>query len=371
MADRPINLLEYEARAQQRLARPAFDYYQSGAHDELTLRDNRAAYERWRLAYRVLVDVSTRDLSARVLDTPIAMPILVSPTAFQRMAHPDGELATARAAGSMGTIMMLSSLSTTAVEDVVEAASGPVWFQLYVYRDREATAGLVRRVEAAGCAALVLTVDAPVLGRRERDVRNRFALPPELSVQNMLPAGYGDVPPQQAESGLASYFADLIDPSLCWDDLRWLRELTTLPIILKGVVRPDDAVRAAEAGVAAVVISNHGGRQLDGSIATLDALPGIARALDQHGHGGAELLLDGGIRRGTDVVKALALGAHAVCVGRPVLWGLASEGQAGVEHVLGLLRDELDLAMALCGAPKVGALTRDLLVPPADGRPLG
>jgi 4-hydroxymandelate oxidase len=274
------------------------------------------------------------------------------------MAHPDGELATVRAAGAAGTIMILSSLSNTDVEDVCAAATGPVWFQLYVYRDRAATEGLVRRAEAAGCDAIVLTVDAPLLGRRERDVRNRFHLPDGLTVKNMLPAGYGEVPMQaDPESGLAAYFASLIDPSLDWDDVAWLRETTKLPLVLKGIVRADDAARAVRVGAAAIVVSNHGGRQLDTSVATIDALPAIAEAVA----GRVDVLVDGGVRRGTDVVKALALGAKAVCVGRPVLWGLAVGGQGGVEHVLALLRDELDLAMALCGAPTVEAITPDLV----------
>ena len=358
MASEPINLLEYEAHAQQRLERNAFDYYVSGAHDELTLRDNRVAYDRRRLAYRVLVDVSERDPKTTVLGHPISLPVMIAPTAFHRMAHPDGECATVRAAGAAGTVMILSSLSNTPVEEVVAAATGPVWFQLYVYRDRKATEGLVRRAEAAGCKALVLTVDAPQLGRRERDVRNRFHLPEGLSVANMLPAGYGAVDEPPAESGLAAYFAGLIDPSLTWDDIAWLRELTELPLLLKGVVRADDAARAAEAGVAGIVVSNHGGRQLDTSIATIDALPSIVDAVA----GRAEIVLDGGIRRGTDVIKAVALGAKAVCVGRPVLWGLAVDGQAGVERVLGILREEIDLAMALCGTPNVDSMTRDLVV---------
>lgn len=352
----PINLFEYELRARANLPRAAFDYYVSGAHDELTVTDNRAALDRIRLLYRVLVDVGQRDASTSVLGSPVAMPVLLAPTAFHRLAHPDGELASARAAGSAGTIMILSSLSNTDVEDVCAAATGPVWFQLYVYRDRTATEGLVARAEAAGCRAIVLTVDAPLLGCRERDVRNRFHLPEGLSVKNMLPAGYGAVA-EQAGSGLAAYFASLIDPTLDWDDIAWLRSKTSLPIVLKGIVRPDDAARAAQVGAAAIVVSNHGGRQLDGSVATIDALPAIAAAID----GRLEILIDGGIRRGTDVVKALALGARAVCVGRPVLWGLAVDGQAGVEHVLALLRDELDLAMALCGAPNVAACTPDLI----------
>jgi 4-hydroxymandelate oxidase len=353
----PINVVEYEAQAQARLEPSAFDYYVCGADDEVTLRDNRAAYERLRLAYRVLVDVSRVEPATTVLGSRVALPVLVAPTAFHRMACEEGERATVRAAGAAGTIMILSALSNTAVEEVVAAATGPVWFQLYVYRDRTATAGLVRRAEAAGCEAIVLTVDAPRLGRRERDARNRFHLPAGLTVENLLPAGYGEVARPPSESGLAAYFASLIDPTLSWDDVAWLRGLTRLPILLKGIVRADDAAKAVAVGAAGVVVSNHGGRQLDGSIATIDALPEIAAAVG----GRIEVLMDGGIRRGTDVLKALALGARAVCVGRPVLWGLAVNGQAGVEHVLGLLREELERAMALCGAPTVAAITRDLV----------
>src|SRR5215203_5827555 len=356
----PINLFDLEAIAREKLPRDAYDYYASGAHDEVTLRENRAAYDRLSLAYRVLVDVSRREMATTVLGQPVSMPLLVAPTAFHRLACPEGELATVRAAGAAGTVMILSTLSTTAVEEVVAAASGPVWFQLYVYRDRQATEGLVRRAEAAGCQALVLTVDAPFLGRRERDVRNRFRLPPGLAVANMLPAGYGDVPPAIADSGLAAYFAYLLNPSLSWPDVAWLQSLTSLPVVVKGIVRPDDALRAAEAGAAGIVVSNHGGRQLDTAPATIDVLPEIADALAARGHK-IEILMDGGVRRGTDVLKALALGARAALLGRPILWGLAADGEAGAAWVLRLLRDELDLAMALAGAPTLADITRDLV----------
>jgi 4-hydroxymandelate oxidase len=352
-----LNLMDLERLALGRLSALARDYYASGADDEVTLRENRAAFERLRLHYRVLVDVSRRELSTAVLGTPISMPIVVAPTAFQRLAHPDGELATVRAAGAAGTLMILSTLSTTAVEEVTAAATGPVWFQLYVYRDRAATAALVQRVEAAGCKALVLTVDAPLLGRRERDVRNRFALPPGLSIENMHAHGMGAVGSDLPDSGLAAYFASLLDPALTWKDLEWLRSITRLPVIVKGVVRPDDARRAISHGASAIVVSNHGGRQLDTSPATISVLPAIADAVA----GQAEILLDGGVRRGTDVVKALALGARAVLIGRPVLWGLTVAGQAGVSAALGMLRAELDLALALCGCPHVGGLDRDLV----------
>jgi 4-hydroxymandelate oxidase len=356
----PINVFELEAIAREKLPRDAYDYYASGAHDEATLRANRAAYDRLSIAYRVLVDVSRRDLATTVLGEPVALPLLVAPTAFHRLATAEGERATARAAGAAGTVMILSTLSNTAVEEVVAAATGPVWFQLYVYRDRKATEGLVRRAEAAGCRALVLTVDAPVLGRRERDVRNRFHLPPGLAVANLLPEGYGDLPEARNDSGLAAYVSSLIDPSLSWRDLAWLRSLTALPLVIKGIVRPDDALRAADLGAAAIVVSNHGGRQLDFSPATLDVLPEIAEALAAAGHA-TELLIDGGVRRGTDILKAVALGAKAALVGRPILWGLAADGEAGAARALQILRDELDLAMALAGAPTVADITRDLV----------
>nr|MDQ3370125.1 alpha-hydroxy-acid oxidizing protein [Myxococcota bacterium] len=311
-----LNLAELETLARARLSQLAWDYYASGADDERCVRRNCEAYERIALHYRVLVDVARRDLETTVLGQRIAMPIAIAPTAFHKLAHRDGELATVRAAGDAGTLFVLSTLSNTAVEDVVAAATGPVWFQLYVYRDRAATEALVRRVEAAGCRALVVTVDAPLLGRRERDVKNRFALPPGLEIANLHGLGYARVPVASGESGLAAYFAEMLDPSLTWHAIEWLRSITHLPIVVKGIVRADDAVRAVEHGAAGIVVSNHGGRQLDAAPATIEVLPRIVDAVA----GRAELLLDGGVRRGADVVKALALGARAVLVGRPVLW---------------------------------------------------
>lgn len=355
-----LNLRELEAVAQAALPKMAWDYYASGADDERALRRSVEAFEELQLHYRVLVDVAVRSLATTVLGDKLALPIAIAPTAFHKLAHADGELATVRAAGDAGTLMILSTLSNTAVEHVVAAASGPVWFQLYVYRDRAATKALVERVEAAGCRALVLTVDAPLLGRRERDVRNRFGLPPELGVENLHASGYAPVPSAGTpDSGLAAYFADLLDPALTWDVLPWLRSITKLPILVKGIVRADDAVRAVERGAAGIVVSNHGGRQLDASPATIEVLPRIAEAVA----GRAELLLDGGVRRGADVIKAIALGARCVLVGRPVLWGLAAGGREGVGIALGILRRELDLAMALCGCAEVASITRDLVAP--------
>ena len=353
----PVNLLEYRAAAREVLPRMVYDYYAGGSWDEVTLRRNRSAWDEIRLAYRVLRDVSGRDPATTVLGRRLAMPVIVAPTAFHQMAHPEGEVATARAAGNAGTAMIVSTLSNRPIEQVTAAATGPVWFQLYVYKDRGATRELIARAEAAGCDALVLTVDAQIWGRRERDVRSGFSLPDDLEMSNLvadkrsLPAGVGG-------SGLAAYVESMFDPALAWRDLEWLRSLTRLPLVLKGIVHPDDARLAEERGVDAIVVSNHGGRQVDTAPATIEALPPVLDAL--HGH--CEVWLDGGVRRGSDVVKALALGARAVAIGRPVLWGLAVDGQAGVERVLALLRDELDTVMGLCGASTVADLGPDLLV---------
>jgi 4-hydroxymandelate oxidase len=348
---------ELEQLARERLSSMAYDYYASGARDEHTLRENVAAWSRLPLHYRVLRDVNARDPSTTVLGARVSMPVLVAPTAFHKLACPEGEAATARAAARARTVMILSSLSNTAVEDVCAAASGSVWFQLYVYKDRGATAALVARAEAAGARAIAVTVDAPLLGRRERDVRNRFHLPPGLRVENMTAAGYGEVGHSEGESGLASYVAEKLDPSLGWKDVAWLRSITRLPVLVKGLVRPDDALRALDAGVHGVVVSNHGGRQLDGAPPTASVLGPIADAVQ----GRLEVLVDGGVRRGTDVLRALCLGARAVLVGRPILWGLAVAGEEGALAVLETLRDELDQAMALAGCARVADATRDLI----------
>lgn len=389
MPDELLNLADYEFAARQRLERMVFDYYASGAMDEITLRENQRAFGRLRLRYRVLQAVSRRDLSISLLGRSLSLPVLVAPTAFQRMAHPDGELATARAAAAAGSVMVLSTLSNTAIEEVARAArqavmekggggtengegGTPLWFQLYVYRDRGVTEALVRRAEAAGCEAIAFTVDAPLWGRRERDVRNRFRLPKGLRVENLLPAGREAFPDSETDSGLAAYVASMFDPGLSWADLEWLCALTRLPVLVKGIVHPADARLAAEHGAAGVVVSNHGGRQLDSSLATIEALPGVAEAVaGVDRREGFCLILDGGVRRGTDVVKAIALGADAVAVGRPVLWGLAVAGEQGVAHVLTILRDELDLALGLCGCPSVAdvrAAGEDLALEPGTIR---
>ncbi|MBD2250160.1 alpha-hydroxy acid oxidase [Nostoc parmelioides] len=349
----PINLFEYEHLAKTHLSQMAFDYYISGAGDEITLQENRTVFERIKLRPRMLVDVSQINLTTSVLGQPLQLPLLIAPMAFQCLAHAEGELATAMAAASAGMGMVLSTLSTKSLEEVAEVGSkfsdSLQWFQLYIHKDRGLTRALVERAYAAGYKALCLTVDAPVLGQRERDRRNEFVLPPGLHLANLTTISGLDIPYAPGESGLLTYFAQQLNSALTWDDLEWLQSLSPLPLVLKGILRGDDAARALECGAKAIVVSNHGGRQLDGAIASLDALSEIVAAVN----GKAEVLLDGGIRRGTDIIKALAIGAQAVLIGRPILWGLAVGGQAGVSHVISLLQKELNVAMALMGCSQL------------------
>jgi 4-hydroxymandelate oxidase len=345
---------EFEAAARGRLPRMVFDYYAGGSGEESTLRENVKAFDRWIIRPRVLVDVSNVDTRTTVLGTQTPFPILLAPTAFQRMAHREGELATAQGAKDLDAIMVLSTISTVALEQVAETGVRG-WFQLYVLKDRDITAELVKRAHAAGYGAVMLTVDTPTLGRRLRDERNRFSLPPGIGLANLEGMGL----PDSTGSGLFSFFLDRHDASLSWEDVAWLRSLSPLPIVLKGIVTAEDARLAVESGVEAIVVSNHGGRQLDGAPAALDALPEVVEAAE----GRTEVLLDGGVRRGSDVFKALALGARAVMVGRPYLWGLAVDGAQGVQRVLEILRDDLMITMALAGRVRVTDIDRSAVAP--------
>lgn len=356
--DHAINLHRLAALAAERLPAMVHDYFAGGANDEVTLRASRHAWDEIALRYRVLRDVSSRSLETTILDRRHAWPVLVAPMAFQRLAHPEGEVAMARGCGRADTGMILSTLATQPLEAVRDAEVGVRWFQLYVYRDRQRTEHLVRRAELAGYEAIVVTVDAPMLGRRERDLLNGFHVPSTLPVPN-LDGEPRDLLATSAPtaSALARFVAEHWDPSLSWADIAWLTSITSLPILLKGIVRGDDAVLALDQGVAGVIVSNHGGRQLDTAVPTAQALPEVAAAMAGRG----TLLVDGGIRRGTDIVKALAMGADGVLLGRPALWGLAVAGEDGVVHTLDLLREELSLAMALCGAARIEDLTADLI----------
>jgi 4-hydroxymandelate oxidase len=361
-SERPLNVAAYEALAQQRLPRPVYDYYAGGAEDETTVRANRAAFERYSLRPRVLVDVSRIDASVRVGDDDVAFPILLAPAAFQCLADPEGELATARAAAAAGTIYVVSTLSNYSFEEIAAAAPhGRRWLQLYVFRDRSITEQLVRRAEGAGCRAICLTASVPVQGNRERDAHNRFGLPADLEIGNFRGLRQGRMPEAQG-SALLSFITAEFDPTLTWDALAWLRSITKLPVWVKGIMTAADARLAHEHGAAGVIVSNHGGRQLDGAQATLRALPDVTAAVADR----MPVLLDGGVRRGTDVIKALLLGARAVLIARPYLWGLAAGGEAGVAHVLELLRGEVERALALLGAPSLQHLDGALLSDGAD-----
>ncbi len=353
----PLNLFDIERLARERLAIGTADYFGGGAEDEVTLRANRAAFEEIFLRPRYLVDVSHRSLETTVLGTPLSMPVLIAPTGFQALAHADGELATARATAKAGTVMILSTFSTYSLEEVRGEVEGPLWFQLYVHKDRGLTTGLVERAESAGYEAIVLTVDVPVLGRRERDVRNEFVLPPDLRVANFDITQSAGLHDAGGESGLAAFHRGLRAPQFSWKELEWLVAKTRLPVILKGVLRGDDATLGVDHGAKGIIVSNHGGRQLDGAIPGIRALPEVVDAVGDR----VDVLVDGGIRRGTDILKAIALGARAVLIGRPAVWGLACAGEGGLTQVLEILRDEFDTAMALTGAPTVGAITRDLI----------
>ena len=353
-----FNLHELEPLAREVLREPIFDFIAGGAEDEVTLRRNRSAFEAIEFRPRVLVDVSAIDTSTTVLGNELPFPVMLAPVALQQLAHPDGELATARAAADAGTIMVLSTMSACAMEDVAAASTGLKWFQLYCYSDRGVTERLVRRAEAAGYQALVLTVDVPRLGRRERDFRYPPSFPAHVIPRNFLrEINIESIPPEAHGTALSAMAARLLDASLTWDTIAWLRSITSMPILVKGILTPEDAVLAVEHGCAGIVVSNHGGRQLDGAPAATAVLPEIAEVVA----GRAEIIIDGGVRRGTDVLKALALGAKAVLIGRPYVWGLALDGETGVARVLTMLRTEFELAMSLVGVTSVGQIGRSLV----------
>jgi 4-hydroxymandelate oxidase len=340
----PINIFEYEAIARSKMDPAHWDFIQGGSDDEVTLQSNRASLERIRLRPRVLVDVSAKVLDTRtsVLGTPVSMPLIVAPMAMHCLAHPEGECATAQAAGRANTLMIASTTATRSLEEIAQAASGPLWFQLYVYPTLDFAEELVHRAESAGYRAIVLTVDLPALGNREKDRRNNVEIPPPP----FLEANFVGVEKSGQEW-----------VTLTWESLSWLRSITSLPILLKGILTAEDALLAIEHGMDGIIVSNHGGRQLDTALASIEALPEIVKAIA----GRCEVYFDGGIRRGTDILKALALGAQAVLVGRPVLWGLAANGAEGAYHVLEILRKELELAMALSGRPTLASIDQTLV----------
>jgi isopentenyl diphosphate isomerase/L-lactate dehydrogenase-like FMN-dependent dehydrogenase len=377
---RAVTVDDLRRIARRRLPRAVFDFVEGGAGDELTVARNRAALERLLLEPRVLVDVSKREQATTVLGERVATPVLVSPTGMAGLCWPRGEVMAARGAHEAGTIYTLSTHASCSIEEVAAGAPGPLWFQLYVWQNRDLTRSFIERARAAGYRALVLTVDVPIVSRRERDLRNGFTVPPRVTVRNALDtlrrprwvrrvllgprltlANLVGAPgaPRTDIVTLGGVAHRQVDPSVSWADLAWFRGLWAGPLLLKGVLRAEDARRAVDHGVDGVIVSNHGGRQLDGAPASIETLPAIVDAVGTR----AEVLMDGGVRRGADVVRALALGARAVMIGRPYLYGLAAGGQAGVRRVLQILHGEVDHALALIGVPRVADLDRSVLRP--------
>ncbi|WP_044872130.1 alpha-hydroxy acid oxidase [Pseudomonas sp. LFM046] len=349
-------VVDYEPFARERMAPQAWAYLVGGAADELTLGDNLAAFGRVRLLNRVLEDLKGGHTRLQLCGLDLDYPILLAPVAFQKLAHPDGELASVLGASAMGAAMVVSTQASISLEAIAQAAQTPLWFQLYIQPDREFTRELVRRAEAAGYRALVVTVDAPVNGMRNREQRAGFTLPEGVEAVNLR--GMRNLPPSVAQPGASPLFGSpLLAHAPTWKDLEWLQSLTRLPVLVKGVMSARDAARAVVQGIAGIVVSNHGGRTLDTLPATLDVLPALAQAVA----GRVPLVLDGGVRRGTDVLKALALGASAVMIGRPYVHGLATAGASGVAHVLHMLRSELEVAMALTGCPTLAEIDASVI----------
>ena len=351
MSDLLLDIADYERKAADLLPAAYHAYVSGGVGDNLTMQGNLAAFDTIRLLPRVFRDVSHISTRAILMEEAYSFPLLTAPAAMNKLFHPDGELAIARACKAVGVGQVLSTMSTTAVEEVT-AMGHPVWFQLYLFKDRDLSERLIQRAENAGCKALVLTVDVPMIGLRANLIKAGFSTPSTMPFPNLVREG------EAMTEDLIRAVASNFDPGLTWADIAWIRERTPLPIWVKGILRPDDALRAVDAGIDGIIVSNHGGRQLDSVIATIDALPALANAVGSQ----VPLLLDGGIRRGTDILKALALGAKGVLVGRPPLWGLSVNGEEGVKNVLKIYKEEFTNVMAQCGCRSIADITQDLVM---------
>lgn len=350
-----FDLREFEIRASQKLPEPIFDFFSGGANDEITLKDNCNSYDDIKLLPRFLRNVEICNLSTKILGNNINSPILIAPMAFQKLAHPMGETATAIAASEHNIIMNVSTYSTSSFKEIKEVSTIPPWLQLYIYKDRNITKNLVQTAEKEGYGAIVLTVDAPYYGKRSRELKNSFIFPDTVKLKNLQDAGLSL--DKISARDLPRYLSSLLDPSITWKEVEWLRSITSLPILLKGVIHPGDAVMAVKNNINGIIISNHGGRQLDTTLSSIKALSPIKNIVEDN----IEIIIDGGIRRGTDILKALALGANAIMVGRPILWGLAINGQNGVNKVLDILYEELKLAMNLCGYTSIDKINKEML----------
>jgi L-lactate dehydrogenase (cytochrome) len=379
-----VNIEDLRLAAKRRLPRAIFEFIDGGAHDEATLRANRADFEKLVFQPRYMVDVSQRNLKTTVLGQELSAPIIIAPTGMVGIARRKAELLAARAAETAGVGFCLSCMASVSVDEVAAARRTPFWFQLYVLRDRSACEKLLARAKAAGCTVLVVTVDVPVPGQRERDNRNGFTVPPKLTARNAIDMlrrwdwladvalgprpSFANVAPLVANGGdlttITRFIGDQLEPSLSWKDFDWLRRVWGGPIVIKGILAPEDARRAVDCGADGIVVSNHGGRQLEGAVSSIAALPAVADAVA----GRLEILLDSGIRRGTDVIKALALGARAVLIGRAHVYGVAAGGEAGVGEAIGILKGEIDNSLALLGWPDVRTLDRRVFVGGEPGR---
>jgi len=351
-----VSLSDFESLARERIPRVAFEYISGGAADEITLRWNRESFDRIRLRPQILVDVSKLDTRLTLFGQELPFPILLAPTAYHRLVHPEGELATVKGAGAAGATLIASMLATTTIEEMAKAATQPLWFQTYILKDRGFTRDLVQRAESAGCKALCVTVDSPVVGVRNRDQRAKFSLPPEMERANLkgLMRPGGNLRPPEGD-----IYTPILDASLTWKEIDWLRSFARTPVLLKGVLNPDDADRAVKAGASGIIVSNHGARNLDTVPATIDVLSEVVEKVA----GRIPILMDSGVRRGTDVLKALALGATAVLIGRPYLYGLGVAGSEGVRRIVNILQTEFRIAMALSGRASLQSIDRSALWP--------
>jgi len=367
-----LNIEDYHQRAKEKLPKMFYDFYSTGSDDQITLNDNQKDFRRIKLRPKILVDVSSNSLSCttQLLNSPcrISFPCIIAPTSFHRLANIEhGELATVRSAVACSTIMCVSHMSSTRMELIADEyrkqikenypkSNSQLWYQLYIFKNRQYSQMFIQRAEKCGYKALVITVDAPQIGNRECDIRNQFSLPDGIQAESLLDNNYN------SEKNYSKIpYDSLYDLSFSWKDIQWIRSITSLPIILKGILHPDDALQAIKHDVQGIIVSNHGGRQLDTSLSTIEALPDIIKVMKTQNHQ-IDVYVDGGIRRGTDILKAIALGAKAVLIGRPILWGLAVDGEQGVTNVLQILKNEFRLAMILSGCLTVEDITKNNLL---------